>query len=134
MSRRVPVVIYDTSILILMMREKVKIVDMIRDIVGTHVAAVPELTVRELEKLSRSRERRTRVAASLALEIVRKYMSILKCVERYCDECILSSCKRGLIDYVVTCDIGLKRRIEQDMSCKVLYYLESKRRIVGDVE
>ncbi|NPA70605.1 MAG: hypothetical protein GXO26_07325 [Crenarchaeota archaeon] len=131
---KIPVVIYDTSILILMMREKVRVLDMVKNIVGTHIAAVPDLTLRELEKLSRSRERKTRIAASLALELAKKYMSVMKCRENYCDECIFTACACGVADYVVTCDIGLKKRLESCGSCKILYYVESKRRIVGDVE
>ncbi len=131
---KIPVVVYDTSILILMMREKVRVLDMVKNIVGTHIAAVPDLTLRELEKLSKARERKTRTAALLALEIVKRYMSVIKCSEKYCDECIFSTCSRGIADYVVTCDIGLKRRIESCGTCKVLYYVESKRKIVGDVE
>ncbi|NPB00486.1 MAG: hypothetical protein GXO10_03830 [Crenarchaeota archaeon] len=131
---KIPVVLYDTSILILMMRERVRVLDMVKNIVGTHIAAIPELTLRELEKLSRSRERKTRVAASLALELARKYMSVMRCNERYCDECIFSACICGAADYVVTCDIGLKRKLEDRGRCRVLYYVESKRRIVGDVE
>ncbi len=131
---KIPVVVYDTSILVLMVKEKVKVLDMVKHIVGTHIAAVPELTVRELMRLSGRRERKTRIAANLALEIIRRYMSILRCSENHCDDCIYRACKEGSIDYVVTCDIGLKRRVEQHTRCKVLYYLESKRRIVGDVE
>jgi len=88
MSSRVPVVLYDTSILILMFRENVKVFQNVKDIVGLHIPTITELTLKELEKMLKFREVKTRNAARLALEFVKKYMSICKCSSDICDDCI----------------------------------------------
>ncbi len=128
---RIPVVLYDTSILILMFKENVKVMENVKDIVGLHIAVVPDLSLSELERLARSRERKTRIAVNLAREIIRKYMSIMKCTLDYCDDCIVEACSRNIVDYVVTCDMELRSKL-QNYKCRILYYLTSKNRIVID--
>ncbi len=130
-SRRLlPLVIYDTSSILAVFKEKVNTLRQVYSIVGPHVPAVLLSTIRELRELSFRRERATSRAAELALRVLVPRFSVICCEEsRPVDEALVDVVERLVSKcynvVVVTCDLELRRRLEL-RGVRVIYLRKCK--------
>ncbi len=140
-TSKLPIAIYDTSSIILQIKDKVPIQKQVVELIGTHIPVLLDTTLRELRKLAVCREWRTRKAVELALSIAQRRFSIyrtgLKDKSISADEAILKVATRLSREnnkvFVVTCDLGLRRALE-DRGLKVIFYREAKRRLTTSGE
>ena len=134
----IPLVVYDTSVILLQFKEKIPVVDQVVQIVGVHIPLIVDLTIRELNQLIHTREWSTSRAAKLALSIL-KMFSVYKTDRKFrsADEAIMYVASKlreqGLTVYVATCDQELKHKLER-LNIPVITLRTSKRSLVIDWE
>ncbi len=130
---RIPVVIYDTSSILLQAKEKIPVQRQVVELVGLHIPVVVAATLHELSKIGAYREWKTRRASLIALELIRKRFSVYRTepsagsVDDVIVNVALSLSERGVPVYVATCDLGLRDALSS-RGVKVLLFRESKRR------
>jgi len=136
-TSKIPLVIYDTSSVLLQVLDKIPVQRQVTELIGVHVPVLLDVSIRELRKLAAHREWKTRRAANIALEISTRRFSIFRTgLEQEnisADKVILKIAMvlrdRGYPVYVVTCDLELKRSLES-RKVKVILFREAKRRLI----
>ncbi len=126
----IKIVLFDTSALMLMALERVRVFEQLNDIIGSpYVAVVTKATLDEIERLRRWGDRvRVRAAARMLQNIIVSKFSIAN-IEGEADESIIKFAKT-YSPIVVTADINLKRELER-LGIKVIYYRGSQHRLEG---
>ncbi len=121
--------VYDTSALMLL-ADGVQVFDMVEELLGARPQCILLPQVREeLEKHAASRSAKKRMAARLALRVVREKGCIEPDfrVEGIADDAIVEYVRRNPDAIAVTADRGLHRRLLA-MGIPHLYYREEGRR------
>lgn len=104
-------VIIDSNFFLIPFQLKINILAELERLINEpYEIVVPKAVVKELEKISKRRNRDAR-GAKLALEIIKKNnIRIIDC-EGYADDCILKLSKNNI---VCTNDIKLKKKIKEN--------------------
>ena len=129
-QEKLPLVIYDTSSILAIFKEKVDTLRQVYLTVGPHIPIILPNTIRELKELSTKRERATSRAAELSLRLIINKFSIISYDEnKPTDEAILDIARRlserGYNIIVVTCDLELRKRLES-AGVRVMYLRKSR--------
>ncbi len=114
-TSKIPLVVYDTSSLIAIFKEKIDTLTQVRYLVGPHVPVVPIPVLKELEILSKSKDRKTALAAKLCIQHIINKLSIARiCTDLRADDAVLCCAdflRKNYKVFVVTCDLELRKRL-----------------------
>lgn len=124
----IPLVIFDTSALLLMILERVRVLEQVYEILNSpYIPVVTTAVIREMEIILKwSRRGKVRRCIDTILSLIHTSFTIAD-INDDADESI----KRFVERYggiVVTCDLKLKKELEEK-NIKVIYFRESSRRM-----
>ena len=123
---KIPLVLFDTSALLLSIREGINLLNRISDIVeGTYMPVVTRAVLEELDKLAKYGSPRMRHNVEFIKSIINDNFAVAD-VGGDADESIMRfSANHKCV--VATCDMELKHRLEK-MGVGVIYFRKSSRR------
>ncbi|GGP21122.1 hypothetical protein GCM10007981_11650 [Thermocladium modestius] len=127
---KIPLVLFDTSALLLSFREGINLLNRVSEIVdGTYVPVVTRAVLEELDKLARYGSPRMRHSVESIKSIINDNFAVAD-VGGDADESIMKfSANHKCV--VVTCDMELKHKLER-MGVEVIYFRKSSRRFESD--
>ncbi|WP_238375006.1 PIN domain-containing protein [Vulcanisaeta thermophila] len=128
MSNKIECVIFDTSALLMMFKDNIRLMDHVSSIVGVFIPMVTLPIVMELKKLSSGNREIARIALT-ALDYILRRFSIAKAQGSADDSVVQVAVNYKCI--VVTCDQKLRRRLRR-LGVRVIYYRESSGRFEPD--
>lgn len=126
----VKVVVFDTCALLLMMQERVDVMeDVKRALDSVIIPVVTVSVVRELWELSRRGGVKGKAASTVLEKIIPRYFTVASYDGRADDDVLMLAKESG--GALVTCDMGLKRRAEE-LGVTVVYYRRALRGFTVD--
>ncbi|GAB6947619.1 hypothetical protein JCM16161A_17490 [Vulcanisaeta sp. JCM 16161] len=129
---KVECVVFDTSALLLMFTEGLRVVDQVIELVSSPVIpVVPYPILNELIKLSRLGRPRVARASSNALNYVINNFSIANATDSPDDSVVKVSSRYGCV--AVTCDMKLLRRLRQ-AGIRAIYLRASAGKLEADFD
>lgn len=106
-----PIVAVDTNALMMPVELEVRLFDELDRLLGGAEIVTPRAVVEELRRLSERGMGEDAMAASVGLDLALERCRIIEASESHADDAIFELARDGSIDYVVTNDEPLKRRI-----------------------
>ncbi len=130
--RRIECVVFDTSAILLMFLEKVRVVEQVVEIMNSPIIPIATYpVVMELYKLSRGGKPRIIRAARSAFNYVINNFAIVR-IEASPDDSVLEAARRFACA-AVTCDMKLLNRL-RSAGIRTIYLRESSFRMEADFE
>lgn len=105
------VVAMDTSALMMPVESDVRLFEEVERLVGTADLVAPETVFAELRRLADGGSGKEAVAASVGLDLATERCRSVESEESYADDALVDLATRGEIDYVVTNDAPLRKRV-----------------------